>query len=130
MKDNQALNPDAIYAAMAWLRSYVESPEGQEHYRVFLEQKEADPNPLADQLRVVLKETGADYYERPVLEISDEMKEEIYPDETISVDVGIEFARGMIWGSPNFTTAFLRGAQPESDPIKIAMRRFVADRAN
>jgi len=37
MNDNQALNADAIYAAMAWLRDYADSPEGQKEFRACLE---------------------------------------------------------------------------------------------
>lgn len=140
MNDNQNLNPDAIYAAMAWLREYAESPEGQEKFRAHLDERDAKPNALHDMLKEAAEEAGGDYFSLPKVDVSNELKEKIYPGEPISVEVGIGFARNVIWGSPNFATAILQGAYSrlleatptldDPDPIREAMRRFIADRAN
>ena len=95
MKDNQHLNPDAIYAAMAWLREYVENPQGKEAFGTRLDEIE-----------------------------------EIFFGEPVSITVGIELARNLIWGPPNFSTAILQGKHSEDAPIREAMSRFIAGRAN
>ena len=124
--NNGKLNPDAIYAGMAWLREYTESPQGQEEFRATLE----NPNVNTDWLKEVAEEAGGNFFSLPKVNVSDELKEEIYPGEPISVEVGIGFARNVIWGSPNFATAFLQGTSTDGAPIREAMSRFIADRAN
>ena len=110
MADNEQLNPDAIYAAMAWLREYAESPQGQEKFRAHLEERDAEPNELDDMLKRAAQEAGGSYFSLPKIDVSDELKEEIYPGEPISVEVGIGFACNVIWGSPHFATAIIRSS--------------------
>ena len=70
--------------------------------------------------------------------MSDQLIEEIFPSEPVSVRIGIEFARNVIWGSPEFATAILQGAyseivqrtHSEKEKITEAMSRFIADLAN
>ena len=127
MNDSQNLNADAIYAAMAFLRDYAESPEGREAFKTHLEAEGVSP-----------EETEAGFLSPPIVHATDELKEEIYPGEPISVQVGIDFARNVIWGSPDFGVAILQGAfseikqraHSEKEKITEAMRRFIADRAN
>ena len=127
MKDNQNLNADAIYAAMAFLRDYAESPEGQKAVSALLEQK----GDKVDFMRSIVKEaTGAHLHITPVFDISDETIEEIYPGESVSVECGIELGRSVIWGPPAFATAFLQGTSSNGAPIREALSRFIADRAN
>ncbi|MCH8316406.1 MAG: hypothetical protein IIA64_10570 [Planctomycetes bacterium] len=123
----EKLNADAIYAAMAWLRKYAESPEGQKAVSALLEQK----GDKVDFMRSIVKEaTGAHLHIKPVFDISDETIEEIYPGESISVECGIELGRSVIWGQPAFATAFLQGTSSNGAPIREALSRFIADRAN
>ena len=127
MNDNSELNSDAIYAAMAFLRDYADSPEGQKAVSALLEQK----GDKVDFMRSIVKEaTGAHLHITPVFDISDETIEEIYPGESVSVECGIELGRSVIWGPPAFATAFLQGTRSEDAPIREALSRFVADRAN
>ena len=104
--NNEKLNPDAIYAAMAWLRDYAESPQGQEKFRAALENQ----NVNIDWIKEVAEKAGGSIFSLPKVNVSDELKEEIYPGEPVSVEVGIGFARNVIWGSPNFAISFLQGA--------------------
>ena len=127
MDDSQNLNADAIYAAMEFLRDYAESPEGQEAVSALFEQK----SDKADFLRSMVKHVpGGICYIRPVFDLSDETIEEIYPGESVSVECGIELGRSVIWGSPNFATAILQGTHSSGGPIREALSRFIADRAN
>ena len=126
MEDNQSLNPDAIYAGMAWLREHAESFVGRRSVSILLEKKQAKVNAL----RALANEVGGDCHIRPVFEVSDEMIEEIFPGESVSVECGIELGRSAIWGPPAFATAILQGTHSEDAPIREAMRRFIADRAN
>ena len=71
--NNEKLNPDAIYAAMAWLRDYAESPEGQAEYRLLLERKAEK----AGVLRSMFEGTGAVVHLRPVFDISDELMDRL-----------------------------------------------------
>ena len=129
--DDQQLNAEAIYAAMAYLRDYAESPEGQAALRALLDEKAGK----VDMLRAVGAAAGqavgekASVYLRPKFEISDATKEEIYPGERDSIDAGIELARSMIWGPPGFAAVMLKDADLE-DPMMAALSRFVAERAN
>ena len=127
MSDNgQPLIADAIYAAMAHLRDYAESPEGQEAFRALLDEKAAK----ADFLRSLGKDMGATtVHLRPAFKVSNSLKEEIYPGESVSVDAGIELARGIIWGPPGFASAMLVDADL-NDPMMAALSRYVAERAN
>ena len=125
MSDNQNLNPDAIYAAMAWLREYAESLEGRREYRDLLERKAEKVGVL----RSMSKGTGPIVHLRPVFNISDELIEEIYPGEPDSVTVGIELGRTLIWGPPDAAAAYLE-MLPGHEPTVIALSRFVADRAS
>ena len=125
MADNENLNPDAIYAAMAFLREYAGSPEGQAAYRELLEQKAEKVGVL----RSMSKGTGAVVHIRPVFDITDELIEEIYPGEPDSVKAGIELGRTVIWGPPGAAAAYLE-MLPGHEPAGIALSRFVADWAN
>ena len=91
---NHPLNADAIYAGMAWLRDYAESPEGQKAVSALFEQK----SDKVDSLRSITpKEVpAANLYIRPVFDFSDETIEEIYPGESVSVECGIELGRSVI----------------------------------
>ena len=123
---NQLLNADAIYAAMAWLRDYAESEEGQAAFRDLLEEKAEK----VDFLRSFGEAAdGATVHLRPVFEVPAAIKEEIYPGEPRSVDTGIELARGIIWGPPGCASHMLKDADLE-DPMMAALSRYVADRAN
>ena len=127
MDDDQNLNTEAIYAAMVFLREYADSPEGQKAFSALLEQK----GDKVDFLRSIAKEaTGVHLHIKPVFDISDETIEEIYPGESVSVECGIELGRSVIWGSPNFATAMLQGTHSSGAPIRNALSRFIADRAN
>ena len=127
MDDDRNLNPDAIYAAMAWLRDYAESPEGQKAVSALFEQK----SDMVDSLRSIVKDAAsANLYITPVFDFSDETIEEIYPGESVSVEYGIELGRSVIWGSPNIATAILQGTDSEDAPMRQAISRFIADRAN
>ena len=88
--DEQAgpLNADAIYAAMVAIRDHVESPEGQAAYRAVLDEK----SEKVDALRSLVGGANAQVHIRPVIELTDDRKQEIYPDEPDSVDAGVELA--------------------------------------
>ncbi len=125
--NNEKLNPDAIYAAMVFLREYAESPEGQKAFSALLEQK----TDKVDFFRSMIKETaGVHCHIKPVFDISDETIEEIYPGESVSVECGIELGRSVIWGPLAFATAILQGTSSDGAPIREALRRFIAGRAN
>ena len=126
MNDDRPLNADAIYAAMVWLRDYAESPEGQAAVNAVFDEKAEK----VDSLRALGKRLEASSVDlRPVFEVTDTLKDEIYPGEPDSVEMGIEFARFMIWGTPNIAEIMLNRGDPK-DPISRAISRFVADRAN
>ncbi len=124
--NTEKLNADAVYAALAWLREYAESSEGQAEYRDLLERK----GEKVGVFRAMVKGTGAVVHIRPVFNIADELIEEIYPGEPDSVRAGIELGRTVIWGPPAAAGALLQSMCPEHDPIAIALSRFIADRAN
>lgn len=126
MGDNQNLNPAAIYAAMAFLREYAESPEGRAEYRDLLERKAEK----VDVLRSITQGTEGVVHLRPVFDISDELIEEIYPGEADSVKAGIELGRTVIWGPPGAAGALLHSGCLEHDPMGAALSRFISDRAN
>ena len=123
--DSEHLNADAIYAAMAWLREYAESPEGKAAYRELLDQNAEK----ASVLRSMLTAPGVVAYLRPVFDVSDKLIEDIYPGEADSVTVGIELGRTIIWGPPDAAAAYLE-MLPGHEPAGIALSRFVAGRAN
>ena len=137
MNDPQDLNVDAIYAGMAWQREYAETPQGQEEFKTYLDERDAKPE-LHDILTEEASEAGCILLSFPKVKLSDQQIEEIYPGEAVSVHLGIAFARNVIWGSPDFATAILQGAfceikqRTHSDNKLIieAMSRFIADRAN
>ena len=62
----------------------------------------------------------------PKFEFTPELYEEIFPGEPLSVEVGLEFGRSLIWGGPAVVEAL---AQADGSPGE-ATRRFLADRAN
>lgn len=127
--DGQQLNADAIYVAMVWLRDLAESPEGQAAFRTVLDVLEEEA-PSADALRSIGEALGgATVHLQPVFEVPDDTKEEIYPGEPDSVDAGIDLARRILWGPPNFASDMLKDADLK-DPIIAALSRFVAERAN
>ena len=97
---NHALTADAIYAAMVYLRDYAESPEGQAAMRALFDEKSAK----LDAFRSMFEGFNATVYPRPVFELSDDTKEEIYPGEVESVDASIELARSMLWGPSSFAS--------------------------
>ena len=131
MDDDQNLNADAIYAAMAWLRDYAESPEWQAAFRDLLEEKSAKAEALRAMGHAIRRAVGerASVYLRPVFDISDATKEEIYPGELESVDAGLELARWVLWGAPGFASEKLKDADL-NDPSLAALSRFISDRAN
>ena len=121
------LNPDAIYAAMAWLREYVESPQGQATYRELLDRK----TEKVDALRSLFEGTVAAVHIRPSFSIPDELVEEIYPGEPDSVKAGLELGHSVIWGPPGAAGALLQSTFYEhNSAAAIALGRFIADRAN
>ncbi len=122
---DRPLNADAIYAAMIWLRDYSESEEGQATVRAIMDEKAGK----LDAFRDVFQGSGAVVHPRPVFKISDATKEEIYLGDLVSVDAGIELARSLIWGPPDFASIMLKDADLE-DPMMAALSRYVADRAN
>ena len=126
MNEDRHLNTDAIYAAMVHLRDYAESPEGREAFDALLEEKSAKVDALRDMGEAI---GAATVNIRPVFDLLDETKEEIYPSEPESVDAGIEMARSVIWGPPDYVSVMLKDADLE-DPMIAALSRFVADRAN
>ena len=126
--DEQAgpLNADAIYAAMVAIRDYVESPEGQAAYRALLEEK----SEKVDFMRsLVASDTDTRVHIRPVFDLTDDRKQEIYPDEPDSVDVGVELARTILFGSSGLVETLIAGQKNQDDPIVVAVCRFIADRA-
>ncbi len=126
MADYQNLNADAIYAAMVWLRNYAESSEGRAEYNALLEEKAK----RVSFFREVLSGAPVVVHLRPVFEMTDALKEEIYPDEPDSVEFGIELARTLIWGPPGFASTLLDQKDPQDDQMTVAVSRFIADRAN
>ncbi len=124
--DDQALNADAIYTAMVYQRAYAETSEGQAAFRGLLDEKAAE---LDDLRSFIGKATGAAVQAIPVIQLTDTLKEDIYPGEPASVEVGIEFARLAIFGSSTVLEIMTSRADPD-DPISRAISRFVADRAN
>ncbi len=125
MDDDLHLNAEAIYAAMVFLRDHAESPEGKAAFDDLLEEKAEK----VDFLRSMHKAPGVTVHLRPVIDVSDATKEEIYPGEPDSIDMGIELARSVLWGPPGYAATLLEGADLE-DPMMAALSRFVADRAH
>ena len=121
--DLQNLNADAIYAAMVWLRNYSESSEGQAEYNALMEQKAEKANFLRS-----LSPSGVNL--RPVFKITDAFKEDIYPGEPDSVEVGFELARTIIWGPSGCASALLDQKVEKTTPITVAVSRFISDQAN
>ena len=124
--NNEKLNPEAIYAAMVFLREYADSPQGQQAFNDLLEKKESKVSAL----RSLMTGTRGVLHIRPVFQISDDTIEEIYPGEPDSVTAGIELGRTVIWGPPGAAGALLQPKCPEHDPINVALSRFISDRAN
>ena len=123
MTDISKLNADAIYAAMVAIRDEVESPEGQAAFRALLEDKAEK----VDFLRGLTSGMGTSVHIRPIFHLTQDQKENIYPNESVSVDAGVELARTILFGSAKVGELLISGNQ--DDPITVAVRRFVADRA-
>ncbi len=96
------LNAEAIYAALVYLRDYAESAEGKADFRELMDRRSAK----VDFFRSIIDEIPAppsgEVRVRPIpkFEITPELCEEIYSGEPLSVEVGLGFARWLIWGSP------------------------------
>ena len=117
------LNADAIYAAMAEIRDEVESPGGQAAYRALLN----DKSHKVDFFHSLARDTGAHVYIRPVFKLTEEQKDDIFPGDPVSVDVGVELARTILFGPSGIVDALLSG--DHQDPVYIAVHRFLSDRA-
>jgi len=122
MDDNQALNPDAIYAAMAWLREYAESPEGLEEYRRLEERRKAAiyEHELTE---------GDTPLAIPYLRLLATTIEGIYPGEAESIHIGIDLADAALRETPDQVVMRMQDMGPD-DPRVVALSRFIADRAN
>ena len=122
MDDNQALSPDAIYAGMAWLREYAESPEGQEEYRRLEERRKAAiyEHELTE---------GDTPLAIPYLCLPATTIEGIYPGETESVHIGIDLADSALRENPDQVVMRMQN-MGAYDPRVVALSRFIADRAN
>ena len=104
----------------------MESPEGQAAYRALLDEK----SQKVDFLRSLAAGHDARVHIRPVFELTEDQKQDIYPDELDSVDVGVELARTVLFCPPAYAAALMSDHQNQDDPIVVAMRRFMADRAH
>ena len=124
MDNNQNLNADAIYAAMAWLREYAESSEGRQDLTKFLEEHETENSAYQEMAKTT--EYGA-HLMPPPLSISNDGIEEIYPGEHESVLLGLKVAHNVIFGPAFYTNEML---QDPNNPAAQALSRFIADRAN
>ena len=123
------LNADAIYAALVYLRDYAESAEGEADFRRLMDRRSAK----VDFFRSIIDEIparpdGGEVRVRPIpkFEITPELCEEIYSGEPLSVEVGLGFARWLIWGSP----AMAESLAQNDGPPGVAVRQFLADRAH
>ncbi len=122
------LNAEAIYAALVYLRDYAESAEGEADFRELMDRRSAK----VDFFRSMIDENPAPpsgvvrFRPIPKFEITPELCEEIYSGEPLSVEVGLGFARWLIWGSP----AVAESLAQNDGPPGVAVRRFLADRAH
>ena len=121
---NDALNPDAIYAALAYLRDLAESDEGKARLRDMAGQ---DVSQLETELTV--RTTSGSFHPGQKFTLTPELLEEIYPEERPSVEVGFELGRWVVYGSPGMLEAVAEGDAP-GDPILAAVRRFIANMAH
>ena len=126
MAQNEHLNPDAIYAAMAWLREYAESPQGLQDLAKFLDEHEAENSAFQEIAERTEYRHGA-HLMPPPLSISKDGIEEIYPGEPESVLLGLRIARNVIFGPAFYANEML---QNPDNPAVQALSRFIADRAN
>lgn len=125
--NDKNLNPDAIYAALVFLREYSESDEGAAAYQELLEREDG----FGDWFRNTLTEDLPEGHSIrchpiPAFTFSPDLLEDIFPDERLSVEYGLELARHIIYG-PDF---FNEGLASEDGPTGQAVRRFLADRAH
>ena len=126
--EDAELNAEAIYAALVYLRDYAESDEGEADFRELMDRRSAK----VDFFRSIIDEIPAapsgEVRVRPIpkFEITPELCEEIYSGEPLSVEVGLGFARWLIWGSP----AMAESLAQNDGPPGVAVRRFLADRAH
>ena len=120
------LNPDAIYAALCWMRGYSKSDEGQAAFRALMDQKAG----TVESFRSLAREVApgeATVHLIPKFDFTDDDCDSIYPDEQDSVRMGLEFARHLIWGPPGFLAD---GMMAGDDPLAEALRRYLSDGAH
>jgi hypothetical protein len=120
--EDENLNADAIYEAMCFLRAYAESEEGKAATREMMITK-------ADKIDAMrgLAPKDADFRPVPRFEFDSEFIERIFPGEKKSVEVWLNLARYIIWGTPTLAEALMSS---ECKATSEAVRRFIADRAN
>ncbi len=128
LTDDDDLNAEAIYAALVYLRDYAESAEGEADFRELMDRRSAK----VDFFRSIIDEIPAppsgEVRVRPIpkFEITPELCEEIYSGEPLSVEVGLGFARWLIWGNPAVAESLAQNDGPPGE----AVHRFLADRAH
>jgi hypothetical protein len=111
-----ALNADAIYAALIWTRDFFESPRGKETAARLINTVSWPPEVLRK-----IKPIPRLYIE----EFSDERFEDIYPGERTSVEYGLTLAPLLI-----FAPERVSSLTEDKGPAGQAVRRFIAHRAH
>lgn len=122
MGDNQDLNPDAIYAAMVWLREYLGSRKGKAAYMELLRRR----NAAIDEYELT---GGNTLLSIPFIPLTKTMIESIYPGEAESVRIGIDLADS-VWREPPDQIEMRKQHMKPDDPRVVALSRFIADRSN
>ncbi len=121
---NDTINSDAIYAALVYLRDRAESGEGKTKLRDIAGR---DVSQLDTKLTA--RTTSGSFHPGQRVSFTPELLEEIYPGEHLSVEVGLELGRWVVYGSPGMLEAAREG-DAVGDPIQQAISRFIADRAH
>lgn len=124
---NSDINGDAVYAAFVFLRDYAESEQGQAEFRELMDVKAQKVESLRRLASEISRAAAAGFRPIPRFGFSPGLYEDIYSGEPESVELGLEVARFLIWGSDDYRAHMAKSAR---GPVGEAIRRFIADRAN
>ena len=110
--DNNALNSDAIYAGLVYIRDYAASDKADAM------QRHVDALGATSSILLV-----------PRFNFGPELFEEIYPGERTSVEVGLELGRWVVYSGFGLLEEMAKDDKTD-EPVQKAVLRFISDRAH
>ena len=114
---------------MSYLQAYSESDEGQAAVEEMLERKAGKIEFFQNMAPEGASGLGGGPAFRPIpkFELTAEQYEAIYPGEPMSVELGIDLGRWLIWGPESLFASWSDATS--NSPIDQAVRRFSLFRA-